>query len=198
MFSKMTASVGRFGLPRVASPTVATSAATFSAVTFAVALLGAGSAFADIVVKDPYARSSGMKAKAGAAFMILHNDGEEDDRLVAASADVAKRVELHTHIADENGVMKMREVEGGIDVPAGGMTVLKRGGLHVMFMGLTAPMEQGAVFPLTLSFEKAGDIVVEVPVDLARKPMAGMMKHGDMKQGDMKHGDMNAGQKTAD
>jgi copper(I)-binding protein len=134
-------------------------------------------AMADIEIVDSYARSSGMMAMAGAAFFEIRNTGEEDDRLIGAKADVSKKVELHTHIDAGNGVMKMREVEGGFPVAAGESHMLARGGDHVMFLGLTTKFEQGMTFPLTLIFEKAGEITVEVPVDLERQ---GVMNHGMM------------------
>jgi periplasmic copper chaperone A len=131
----------------------------------------------DITIQDPYARSSTQSSATGAAFMVLVNQSDQNDRLISAQTDIAERVELHTHIEDANGIMQMREVEGGFDVPAGGMHALERGGDHVMFLGLKQPLKDGNLIPLTLSFEKAGDIVVEVPVDLTRKPMHGKMKH---------------------
>ncbi|MGB0960444.1 MAG: copper chaperone PCu(A)C [Halocynthiibacter sp.] len=156
------------------------------------ALLTTVPAFAaDIMIDDAYARAAGMKAHAGAAFFTIMNHGETDDRLIAASSDVAKKVELHTHIEDANGVMQMRHDEDGFPVAAGGSHALKRGADHVMFMGLTRPLNHGDTVSVTLTFENAGDMVVEIPVDLERKPMHGM-KHGDMKHG-MKHGDMKHG-----
>lgn len=127
----------------------------------------------DISIKDAYARSG---AKSGAAFFVIMNKSDSDDRLIAASTESAPRVELHTHIEDDNGVMKMREIEGGIAVPAGGMHALERGGDHVMFMGLEAPLPTGETISVTLTFENAGDVVVEMPVDNDRKPKHG---HGD-------------------
>lgn len=118
-----------------------------------------------IAIEDAYARSG---PQSGAAFFTIRNTGETDDRLVAARSDVAARVELHTHIEDENGVVKMRPVADGFPVPAGGSHVLKRGGDHVMFMGLDAPFEEGGTIAVTLSFETAGDIAVEIPVNNAR------------------------------
>ena len=118
---------------------------------------------------------------AGAAFMMIENTGAEDDRLVAAKSDIAVRVELHTHKDMGEGVMRMMKVEEGFPVPAGGAHMLQRGGDHVMFMGLKGPMEQGKTVTVTLTFEKAGDMVVEIPVDLERQPMQGMspaMGHG--------------------
>lgn len=143
----------------------------------AVALAIATPVFADIVIKDPYARSSGPMAKSGAAFMMIENTGPEDDRLIAASSDKAVRVELHTHQDMGEGVMRMIQVKEGFAVPAGGTHGLMRGGDHVMFMGLTSPMVQGEDVTVTLTFEKAGEIVVQIPVDLQRKQMHGM-SHG--------------------
>lgn len=134
---------------------------------------------ADIMVQDPYARSSAMMATSGAAFMQIMNHGESDDRLIGAASPVAEMVQLHTHKEDENGVMRMIHVEEGFPVAAGETLMLARGGNHVMFMGITEPFEQGDMIPLTLTFEKAGDITVEVPVDLERQPMHGMKhQHG--------------------
>ncbi|MDW3117560.1 MAG: copper chaperone PCu(A)C [Roseovarius pacificus] len=134
---------------------------------------------ADIMVQDPYARSSAMMATSGAAFMQIMNHGETDDRLIGAASPVAEMVQLHTHKEDENGVMRMIHVEEGFPVAAGETLMLARGGNHVMFMGITEPFEQGDTIPLTLTFEKAGDITVEVPVDLERQPMHGMKhQHG--------------------
>lgn len=138
----------------------------------------ATSAFAgDLMVKDPYVRSSTPSSVTGAAFFMLMNHGEQDDRLIAASSDVASRVELHTHTEDTNGVMRMGEIEGGIPLPAGGMHHLKRGGDHVMFMGLTEPLVQGEEITVTLTFEKAGDLTVQIPVDHKRKPQHDGMDH---------------------
>ena len=138
-----------------------------------------------VMIVDPYARVSTMMSKSGAAFMVIENHGAEDDRLVAASSDVAERVELHTHKADANGNMQMIEVEEGFAIPAGGSHALARGGDHVMFLGLTRGLAHGDVVTLTLSFEKAGEITLEVPVDLERKPEQGAMggmghQHGQM------------------
>ena len=144
----------------------------------AAALAFSAPALADIVVKDAYARSAMATAKTGAAFMVIENTGAGDDRLVSVSSDAAAKVELHTHIADDNGVMRMTEVEEGFVIPANGSHALKRGGDHVMFMGLIAPFEQAKTVTVTLTFEAAGEKVVEIPVDLERQPTHGM-KHGN-------------------
>lgn len=149
----------------------------------AVATLAmATSAFAaDVMVKDAYARSASKNAKTGAAFMMIMNHGAENDRLIDVTSDVAKRVELHTHKENGDGVMQMLHVEEGFAIPAGEMHPLKRGGDHVMFMGLNQPFVQGDMIPVTLVFEKAGQVNVEIPVDLERKPAEGGMSHGTHK-----------------
>lgn len=150
---------------------------------FSVALLGAGGSLAqEITVQDAYARASGKMAKAGAAFMEIVNAGSQDDRLISAQSDIARKVELHTHIIGDDGVAKMRRDEDGFEVPAGGMAVLKRGGDHVMFMGLKDTLAQGDMVTVVLEFENAGKMVVQIPVDLIRKPQMGAMKHKTMTQ----------------
>ena len=126
-------------------------------------------------ITDAYARAS---AASGAVFLVIENHQTDDDRLIAAASDVAERVELHTHKQDANGVMQMLEVTEGFVVPGNGSHALARGGDHVMLMGLKAPLNTGDVVSLTLTFERAGVVVVEVPVDNDRKPgLAGHMGH---------------------
>lgn len=154
---------------------------TLKAITaafFAVITLSTG-ANAEILIEDPYVRSSGANAKSGAAFMIVKNTGTEADRLIATRSDVARRVELHGHFETDDGVMQMREIEGGIEIPAQGMAMLQRGGMHVMFMGLNQSLVQGETIKVILVFETAGEITLEIPVDQDRAPRK-MMDHGAM------------------
>ena len=145
-----------------------TLAAAAATVLMALPALAEG-----IMIKDAYARTSMSGAKSGAAFMMIMNHGAQEDRLISASSDIAKKVELHTHKETGDGVMKMMHVEEGFVIPAGEMHALKRGGDHVMFMGLTQDMVQGEAVEVTLTFEKAGEIVVEIPVDLERQDHGG-------------------------
>lgn len=139
--------------------------------TVAVAFVATAALAEDTIqIEDAYARSSGPTAKAGAAFMMIVNQGAEDDRLIGATSDIAARVELHTHQVDENGVAKMIHLQDGFVIPAGEPHLMQRGGDHVMFMGLKRPFEQGAKIPVTLTFEQAGDVTVEIIVDQERKP----------------------------
>jgi len=129
-------------------------------------------AWAEIEFHDQYARSSNPVA--GAAFMVIHNHGDTDDRLLGVRSDAAARVELHTHIEDADGVMRMTHLEDGFDLPAGGEIKMVRGAEHVMFMGLDSPMEQGDTLTVTFEFEQAGDVIVEIPVDQEHEE-----NHGD-------------------
>lgn len=139
--------------------------------TAILAVFCAAPALADgIEISDAYARANGPSAKAGAAFMVITNSGAIDDRLIGAETEIARKAELHSHEIDANGVARMRQIEGGMVIPAAGSHRLMRGGDHVMMMGLTAPMADGATISLTLIFEHAGAISIEVPVDLKRMP----------------------------
>ncbi len=128
-----------------------------------------------IEIVAPWTRASaGMT---GAGYMTLRNTGEAADRLVAASTPAAGRAELHTMTMDGD-VMRMRRVEA-IEIPPGGSTELRPGGLHVMLFGLKQPLKEGDRFPLTLRFERTGEVTVEVAVRGAGAPM----EHGRGGQG---------------
>jgi periplasmic copper chaperone A len=134
-------------------------------------------------VHDAYAR---LGPKSGAIFFMIHNNGTADDRLVGARSDVAAKAELHTHVEDANGVMSMVEIEGGVALPAGEAHAFERGADHVMLMGLTADLQDGDKLPVTLVFESGAEMLLEVPVDNARKP-GGAMGDGHSGHG-MMHG----------
>ena len=138
---------------------------------FSATLLMTTSAFAEgLMVKDPYARAARPNAPTGAAFMTLMNHSDQDITLRGVSSDVAKRVELHTHIDNGEGIMQMTEIEGGITILAGEMHMMKRGGDHIMMMGLTKFLVDGETIFVTFEFETGAEMVVEIPVDNARKP----------------------------
>ncbi len=118
-----------------------------------------------ITVDGAFARPSPSEGGNGGAFMTITNNSGAPDRLIGASSPAAKMVEIHETI-DDNGVMKMRPVAGGFEVPAGGKLELKPGGKHVMLMGLTAPLTEGGEVEITLKFEKAGEVTVKAPVKI--------------------------------
>lgn len=127
-------------------------------------------ATAHVVIEDAYARVSSAMAQSGAVFMSIYNHNDFDEVLIGATSDVAERVELHTHTMDAAGVMRMVEVEGGIAMAAEETVQLERGGLHVMLLGLTRPLENGDSFSLTLLFETSDPVTIDVVVDLDRMP----------------------------
>ena len=119
----------------------------------------------DLTITQPWARATPGAAKTGAVYLTIENGGQQDDRLVAASTPAATKTELHTHVMD-NGVAKMRQVES-IDLTAHATAELKPGGLHIMLIDLTKPLREHDNFPLTLIFEHAGSIEVEIHVEKA-------------------------------
>jgi periplasmic copper chaperone A len=118
-------------------------------------------AVGDLLVESPWARES--VTPTGAAYLTVRNGGDQDDRLVGVSSDVADKAELHSSVMQE-GVMKMRAVEA-VDLPAHGEAVLEPGGLHIMLIGLKAPLEEGKSFALTLEFENAGELEVMTTIE---------------------------------
>lgn len=142
---------------------------TLAGATAALALL-ASSAMAhefklgDLVINHPWTRATPPNAPAAGGFLKVHNGGAADDKLISASSPAAARVELH-EMAVVDSIMKMREVEGGIALPAGQDTELKPGGLHIMLMDLKQPFTEGESIPMTLTFEKAGKVDVTLKVE---------------------------------
>jgi copper(I)-binding protein len=118
----------------------------------------------DIVIEAPWTRAAGANAN-GAGFLLLRNAGTLPDRLLSAASPVARVVELHTHIQD-GGVMRMRPVPD-IPLPPGETVRLQPGGLHVMLIGLTRPLERGEQVPVTLRFERGGEVTVLLAVQAA-------------------------------
>lgn len=127
---------------------------------------------APLEVKDIWARETVANAANGAVYMTITSP--VPDRLIAASATVAKRTDLMT-MESGAGAMGMKYLEA-IDIPAGRPASLNPGGLHIWLAGLKQPLRAGQTFPLTLKFEKAGEreVVVSVIKPAAAPPMSGM------------------------
>ena len=126
-----------------------------------MALMLPVAAIADVTVTDPWARASILASRPGAAYLTLDADGP--DRLIGVTSPVAAQVMIHAVETDEAGVSRMRHVET-LDVGPPAPVVMAPGGMHLMLMGLTRKLEEGTRFPLTLTFETAGEMTVEVPV----------------------------------
>lgn len=117
----------------------------------------------DIHIEHPWARATPGGAKVAGAFAAIENGGATPDRLVGATAEVAGKVEIH-EMAVKDGIMTMRPVADGLDVPAHGAVALKPGSYHLMLMQLKAPLEAGTSFAGTLVFERAGTVPVRFEV----------------------------------
>jgi copper(I)-binding protein len=115
-------------------------------------------------IVNPWTRAAGQGMQGG-GFLIIRNTAGEADRLISANSPAAGRLELHTHIRDGD-VMRMRPVND-IPVPANGEVTLQPGGLHLMLIGLTRPMNDGQTIPVTLRFERAGEVTIELAVQAA-------------------------------
>lgn len=131
----------------------------------------------DLELTAPYARATLPGAPVSGGYLTIRNTGQSADRLVGGAADFAGKLEIHEMMMDGE-VMKMREVDSGLEIPAGGEVVLKPGGYHIMFMKLEGQMKEGEKRAATLTFENAGDVTVEFDVKHI-KP--GQMHHGAMK-----------------
>jgi copper(I)-binding protein len=143
----------------------------FTSSCVAALSLAAGAAFAQVQVEGAWARPTVPGQPAGGGYLAM--TAATGDRLVSGSSSAAARVELHP-MAMKGDVMEMREVTS-IDLPAGKKVELKPGGLHLMFIGLKAPLKVGAKIPVTLKFEKAGEVKVDFTVMV--KPAAPEHKH---------------------
>ena len=116
-----------------------------------------------LAVGHPYAVETPATAKTGAGYFSVTNSGTTPDRLLEIRTDLP-RAEIHASEVDAQGVARMRPVEA-LEIPPGATVTLAPQGLHVMFMGLTAPLAAGASIPATLVFERAGEIAVEFKVE---------------------------------
>jgi copper(I)-binding protein len=117
----------------------------------------------DISVTDAFTRAMLPQAKVGGGYMSISNAGSAPDRLLAAASEAAKDVQLH-EMRMEGDVMKMTELEAGIEIPAGGTVTLGPGGLHVMFLGVPEPFVEGECVEVMLQFEQAGELTVLLPI----------------------------------
>nr|WP_246423379.1 copper chaperone PCu(A)C [Sulfitobacter undariae] len=119
-------------------------------------------------VEQPYLRNDQADATLARAFFVLGNQTGKEDRLIGAESDVAEMVELHSETKVADGGVEMGEIEGGVALADGESHVFGPSGDHLMFFGLTGPLVQGQLVPVTLKFEVAGDVEIVVPVDQTR------------------------------
>jgi copper(I)-binding protein len=131
----------------------------------------------NIEIGHPWSRATPPTAQAAGGFLAITNKGTTPDRLIAVRSAASDKVEIHEMKMDGN-VMRMRELEKGLEIPPGGTVELKPGGFHIMFMGLKAPFATDARVPVTLVFEKAGSIDIALTVQAMGAPPPGhKMQH---------------------
>ena len=165
--------------------------AALAAIAFAAPAFAHGFKLGSNEIEHPWARATAPGAANGAVYLVIKNEGKTADRLLSASSPAAAKVQLHAHI-DDNGVMRMREINA-IDLGPDASVKLAPGGLHVMLLGLTDALKKGKAFPLTLTFEKAGSVTVQVAVQGAGdlKPDHEGMDHEHMDHDHMDHDHMD-------
>ena len=116
-----------------------------------------------IHIAQPWARATPKGASAGAAYMTITNTGKTPDKVSCVASDASAQCQIHTMTMD-NGVMRMRPVEGGLEIKPGETVTLKPGGLHVMLVNLKHPLEPGKSVKATLKFDSAGSVDVDYPI----------------------------------
>ena len=158
------------------------------AIIFAAVLAASASAsvahdyaVGSIQVEHPWSRVVPKGASVAPGYLEVKNNGTNADRLMGGSSGIAGRVEIH-EMKMEGGVMKMRPLEGGIEIAPGKTVKLAPGGYHLMFLGLKSPPEKGKLFKGTLVFEKAGKVEVDFEVE-----GMGVTGGDDHMKMDMKH-----------
>jgi len=114
-------------------------------------------------IGHPWTRATAPTAPTGGGFLTVTNKGATPDKLISAKSAAAETVQIHEMKMDGN-VMRMREQAGGLEIPPGATVTLAPGHFHLMMMGLKGPLKQGEKVPVTLVFEKAGSIDVELAV----------------------------------
>jgi copper(I)-binding protein len=117
----------------------------------------------DLVITQAWSRATPGGAKIGTGYLTIENKGAAADRLIAGSADVAEKVEVH-EMAMNNGVMTMRPLDKGLTIEPGKTVKLAPGGSHLMLFDLKSPLKQGDKIPITLEFEKAGKVKLSLDV----------------------------------
>jgi copper(I)-binding protein len=117
----------------------------------------------DLEIKGAWARAMLPGQPTGGAYLTITNSGANADRLLGAASPNAGKVEIHT-MSMKDDVMVMRPLADGLEIPAGASVELKSGGEHLMFMNVTEPFMAGASVPVTLEFEKAGKVDLNLPV----------------------------------
>lgn len=130
----------------------------------------------DLIISGFWTRATLPGQKVGGGYMSIENTGSENDRLISLASPATDRVEVH-EMSVENDIMTMRKVDGGLDIPAGERVTLAPGGYHLMFQDLREGFVEGESIELTLGFDKAGAVTLDLPVRPAGSRDAGGHDH---------------------
>lgn len=130
----------------------------------------------DLVISQAWSRATPGGAKVAGGYLTIENKGTAPDKLVAVTAEIAGKTEVH-EMAMDNGVMKMRPLSKGLVIEPGKTVKLAPGGYHLMLQDLKGPFKEGEKVPVTLEFEKAGKVAVSLDVQGvgAQAPAGGSM-----------------------
>ena len=129
-----------------------------------------------IAVRHAWVRPTPPGMMITAAYLSIYNDGKEADRLIGVSSSAAETVEVH-QVIEKDGMMHMQPVEGGIELPSGGVVRVRPGGFHLMMIGLKAPIMPGDKLQLKLNFERLGPVNITATARM-NGTMTGEHKHG--------------------
>ena len=143
-----------------------------------------------IHISQPWARATPKGASSAAGYMTITNKGTTPDRVSCVSSDASVHCLIHS-MTMEDGVMKMRPVEGGLEIKPGETVTLKPGGYHIMLVDLKHPLEAGQTVKATLKFQNAGTVDVEYPIAAIGALAPGAASGGGMMMGDHSGGGMN-------
>lgn len=134
----------------------------------------------DLTIDNPWTRVTPGGARVAGGYMVITNNGTESDRLIGGSSEIAPRFAVHS-MEMVDGVARMGEVEGGLEIPPGESVALEPGSYHAMLMNLETPVVAGKPVSGTLVFERAGEIAITyavAPMGSPRAPEGNEHGHG--------------------
>ncbi|MBA4047448.1 MAG: hypothetical protein C0476_02770 [Sphingomonas sp.] len=135
-----------------------------TAAILAVPLAAHDATVGKLKIGHPWSRETAPGQSAGGGFLTITNTGKQADRLMSATSPAAAEVQIHT-VSMTDGIMRMRELPGGLEIPAGATVALKPAGFHIMLIGLKTPLKQGKMVPAELRFQRAGKVKINFKVE---------------------------------
>ncbi|MEX2476681.1 copper chaperone PCu(A)C [Marinobacter sp.] len=125
-----------------------------------------------VSIEHPWSRPTPPGTPMGVGYMAITNSSDRDITLISVTTPRAGKVTIHESLMTD-GIMRMKPLTAGLPIPAGETVELKPHGYHMMLEKLTAPLEEGERVPLTLDFDGADDLDVELNVE----PLDGTAGH---------------------